>query len=132
MVFTTLAHLMDVEFLREAYFSLRKDAAPGVDDVTHSDYAIDLGNNLEGLHRRLKEKGYRATPAKRVWIDMQAHLYLLFFSFHCYEKISDNLISSFIYQVSNSSQLAKSFAKDKLAEVSTEHKEQLNRTGELI
>ena len=69
MVFTTLAHHMDVEFLREAYFSLKKDAAPGVDEVTHSDYANDLGNNLKDLHERLKENRYRASPARRVWID---------------------------------------------------------------
>jgi hypothetical protein len=30
-VFTTLAHHMDVEFLREAYRCTRKDSAPGVD-----------------------------------------------------------------------------------------------------
>jgi hypothetical protein len=63
---------------------------------------------------------------------MQAHLYLLCFSYHCYEQISDNLISSFIYQVTHSSQLAKIFAKEKIAEVSTENKEQLNQTGEII
>jgi hypothetical protein len=34
MVFTTLAHLMDVDFLREAYQRTRKDSAPGIDGVT--------------------------------------------------------------------------------------------------
>ena len=34
MVFTTLAHLMDVDFLREAYHRTRKDSAPGIDGVT--------------------------------------------------------------------------------------------------
>jgi hypothetical protein len=34
MVFTTLAHHIDVEFLREAYRLTRKDAAPGIDQVT--------------------------------------------------------------------------------------------------
>jgi hypothetical protein len=33
-VFTTLAHLMEVDFLREAYRRTRKDSAPGVDGVT--------------------------------------------------------------------------------------------------
>ena len=33
-VFTTLAHLIDVDFLKEAYRRTRKDAAPGVDGVT--------------------------------------------------------------------------------------------------
>src|SRR5581483_6134952 len=34
MVFTTLAHLMDVDFLREAYHRTRKDSAPGSEGVT--------------------------------------------------------------------------------------------------
>jgi hypothetical protein len=34
MVFTTLAHLMDEELLREAYERTRKDSSPGVDGVT--------------------------------------------------------------------------------------------------
>jgi hypothetical protein len=34
MVFSTLAHLIDVDFLREAYRLTRKDKAPGVDKVT--------------------------------------------------------------------------------------------------
>jgi len=33
-VFTTLAHLIDVEFLTEAFHRTRKNAAPGVDGVT--------------------------------------------------------------------------------------------------
>ena len=99
-------------------------------------YSCDFLPSLEISHENIKHYASLAEyyPIHRLqnMPRMQAHLYLLCFSFHCYEKISDNLISSFIYQVSNSSQLAKSFAKDKIAEVSTEHKEQLNRTGELI
>ena len=34
MVFTTLAHLMDEDFLTEAFHQLRKDAAAGIDEVT--------------------------------------------------------------------------------------------------
>ena len=34
MVFTTLAHRIDVAFLREAYRRVRKDAAAGIDSVT--------------------------------------------------------------------------------------------------
>ena len=30
-VFTSLAHLIDVDFLKEAYRRTRKDASPGVD-----------------------------------------------------------------------------------------------------
>ena len=34
MVFTTLAHLIDEEFLKKAFQQLRKNAAAGVDQIT--------------------------------------------------------------------------------------------------
>jgi RNA-directed DNA polymerase len=69
MVFTTLAHHIDVDFLREAYLRLKKNAASGVDKVSHKDYASDLEKNLVDLHDRLNANRYRAMPTKRVWID---------------------------------------------------------------
>lgn len=68
MVFTTLAHLIDVEFLREAYKLIRKDAAPGIDRVTAEGYASNLDENLVGLHARLEGGRYNAPPVYRVWI----------------------------------------------------------------
>ncbi len=53
-VFTTLIHRMDVDFLREAYYRLRKDGAPGLSGVTAKDYGKDLEANLIDLHERLK------------------------------------------------------------------------------
>jgi hypothetical protein len=41
-VFTTLAHHIDVELLREAYRLTRKDGAPGVDGQTAETYAEHL------------------------------------------------------------------------------------------
>ncbi len=67
-VFTSLAHLMDVDFLEEAFRRLRKDGASGIDDVTAADYKKDLKSNLKDLHSRLVSKRYRAHPVKRVWI----------------------------------------------------------------
>jgi len=67
MVFTTLAHLMDEEFLKEAFGQLRKNAAAGVDQVTAKEYAEDLEGNIRDLHKRLVEKKYKAQPAKRAW-----------------------------------------------------------------
>ena len=54
MVFTTLAHRMDVDFLREAYHRTRKDSAPGIDGVTAEQYAEHLEENLRDLHERLR------------------------------------------------------------------------------
>ena len=53
MVFTTLAHLMDEDFLTEAFHQLRKDAAAGIDEMTVTEYAVNLGERITDLHRRL-------------------------------------------------------------------------------
>lgn len=69
MTFTTLAHLIDVEFLGVAFQQLRKDAAPGVDGTTAGKYAENLGENLRDLHERMRSGRYKATPVKRIWLD---------------------------------------------------------------
>ena len=71
IVFTTLAHLMDVDFLWEAYRQTRKNASPGVDKVTAKDYAENLEANLFDLHMRLKSGRYFAPPVERVWLDKE-------------------------------------------------------------
>jgi RNA-directed DNA polymerase len=68
MVFTTLAHLMDEDFLTEGFHQLRKDAAAGTDEVTVVEYAVNLKERITDLHRRLVTGLYRAQPARRVWI----------------------------------------------------------------
>ena len=68
-VFTSLAHLIDVDFLKEAYRRTRKDASPGVDGVTAKEYAENLDGNLEALYERLKSGRYKAPPVKRVWLE---------------------------------------------------------------
>ena len=54
MAFTTLAHYIDLDWLREAYHRTRKDGAVGVDEQTASEYAVDLEANLESLLQRAK------------------------------------------------------------------------------
>ena len=65
---TTLLHHVNVETLREAFFSLKKRAAVGVDQVTWGDYAADLDQNLTDLHARVHRGAYRALPSRRVYI----------------------------------------------------------------
>ena len=69
--FTSLAHLLTVELLGEAYRLLRKDASPGVDGQTAGEYEEELGKNLRELHQRLREGRYRAQPVKRVYIEKE-------------------------------------------------------------
>ena len=71
MQFTAIFHLIDVNFLREAYTQLRKDAAPGVSGQTAQNYAECLEENLIYLHKRLKEMHYKAPPVKRQWIEKE-------------------------------------------------------------
>jgi RNA-directed DNA polymerase len=68
MAFTTLAHYIDVDWLRQAYHRTRKDGAVGVDEQTASEYAVDLEANLESLLQRAKSGSYHAPPVRRVWI----------------------------------------------------------------
>ena len=68
MVFTTLAHHIDIDWLREAYRRTRKDGASGVDRQTAEQYAENLEDNLRGLLERAKSGTYRAPPVRRVHI----------------------------------------------------------------
>ena len=70
-VFTTLAHLIDVDFLREAYRHTSKSSAPGIDGVTAQQYAEHLDENLHDLHERLRSGRYQAMPVERVWIEQE-------------------------------------------------------------
>ena len=54
MAFTSLAYLMDIEWLHEAYRRTRKDGAVGVDGVTAEEYEQDLEGNLQSLLDRAK------------------------------------------------------------------------------
>ena len=69
MRFTALLHhVYNLETLREAYFGLKRDAAPGVDGETWQHYGEDLEANLQDLSARLKRGAYRAKPVRRVYI----------------------------------------------------------------
>lgn len=67
--FTTLLHhIYDQNTLREAYFGLKRDAAPGVDGEMWRRYGEELESNLRGLSERLKCGAYRAKPVRRTFI----------------------------------------------------------------
>ena len=65
---TTLAHHIDIEFLRVAFERTRKDGATGVDGQTAEDYEKNLESNLRSLLDRFKSGTYRAPPVRRVHI----------------------------------------------------------------
>ncbi len=60
MAFTSLAYLMDINWLKEAYQRTRKDGAVGVDGVTAEEYEQDLESNLQSLLDRANSGAYQA------------------------------------------------------------------------
>src|SRR3990172_7297355 len=70
MRFTALLHhVYNPDTLREAYYGLKRDAAPGLDGMTWRDYGEHLEENLQDLAGRLKRGAYRAKPTRRAYID---------------------------------------------------------------
>lgn len=66
--FTSLAHLLNVDYLRDCYESLNRNKAVGIDNVSWKDYGENLKGNLERLVWKLKRKKYNPIPARRVYI----------------------------------------------------------------
>jgi RNA-directed DNA polymerase len=66
--FTALLHHIDTDLLRQAYFWLKPEAAPGVDGVTWKAYGQGLEAQLEDLHARIHRGSYRAQPSRRQYI----------------------------------------------------------------
>jgi group II intron reverse transcriptase/maturase len=66
--FTALLHHITPEALRESYYALRRNAAPGVDGCTWAEYLEGLEERLKELHERVHKGTYRALPSRRVYI----------------------------------------------------------------
>src|SRR5262249_540772 len=66
--FFSIAHLITVEKMCEAFRSLRKDASAGIDGVTYEQYEANAEENIRQLHQRLKGGKYQVQPLRRVYI----------------------------------------------------------------
>ncbi len=66
--FTALLHHVNVETLRMAYYALKRNAAPGVDGLTWTDYEAELEPRLADLHGRVHRGAYRPQPSRRTYI----------------------------------------------------------------
>src|SRR5262245_51812703 len=67
-VLFSLNHVIDFEWMREAYIRTRKDGATGIDGVTAQDYEANLEANLRDLLERIKSGRYQAPPVRRTYI----------------------------------------------------------------
>jgi retron-type reverse transcriptase len=65
---STLHHVIDLEWMKEAWRVTRKDGAPGIDGMMEVDYAKNLEANLLDLLGRIKSGRYQAPPVRRAYI----------------------------------------------------------------
>ncbi len=66
--FTALLHHITLDLLRESFEGLKRQAAPGVDGVTWTQYAEGMDERLNDLLTRVHGGSYRAQPSKRAYI----------------------------------------------------------------
>jgi len=67
--FTTLwHHVYHIDCLWDAYLSIKRHAAPGVDEQTWQQYGEDLEANLHDLSGRLQRGAYQAKPVLRTYV----------------------------------------------------------------
>jgi len=66
--FTSLAHLLTPEFLRETWETINPDGAGGVDGESIEQFESELELRIQEICARLKAGAYRAPPVRRVEI----------------------------------------------------------------
>jgi RNA-directed DNA polymerase len=66
--FTALLHHVTVRQLQESYSALKRNARPGVDEMTWKNYGTELNANLKCLHEKVHAGKFKALPSKRCYI----------------------------------------------------------------
>jgi RNA-directed DNA polymerase len=66
--FTTWLHHLTVELLRDSYYALKREAAPGVDGMRWAEYEDGVEPGLRDLHERVHRGSYRAQPSRRIYL----------------------------------------------------------------
>jgi hypothetical protein len=61
------AYHLTIDVLWATFFSLKKSAAPGVDEMTGTEYVEGLEENLSVLYSRVQTGAYRALPAGNIF-----------------------------------------------------------------
>jgi len=61
-------HLITEDSLLACFGDWKRNKAPGIDEVTMTEYEANLEENVKKLHARLKARQYRPRPVKRVYI----------------------------------------------------------------
>src|SRR5499427_6952491 len=66
--FTSLAHLLTPEFLKETWGKMNRQASGGVDGQSAEQFGSELETQVEAICTQLKEGTYHAPPVRRVEI----------------------------------------------------------------
>lgn len=66
--FTSLAHLLTPEFLKETWKQMNRHAASGIDGESSEQFESELEQRVEEISRQLRAGTYRAPPVRRVEI----------------------------------------------------------------
>jgi Retron-type reverse transcriptase len=66
--FTALLHHVNERLLTDSFYRLKREAAPGVDRVTWSEYEQGVESRITDLHDRVHRGAYRAQPSRRVYM----------------------------------------------------------------
>ena len=66
--FTSLAHIITPEFLKETWSLMNRKGASGVDGETTVEFECGIDERIRGIWERLKANQYKAPPVRRVEI----------------------------------------------------------------
>jgi group II intron reverse transcriptase/maturase len=68
LCFNNLLHHITPELLRQSFYDLKRNAAPGIDGVRWREYEAGLDERLKHLHAQIHRGSYRALPVRRTYI----------------------------------------------------------------
>jgi len=91
-----------------------------------------LGISNESIKYYASLVNYYSVYKLKRFDESTAHVYLLCFVYHRYQKLHDNLMSSLIHHVRRYLEAAKGVAKDRVYESRSEGNEDLDRAGQVL
>jgi TnpA family transposase len=92
----------------------------------------DLGISQESVKYYASLVSYYSVYKLKRFEEATAHVYLLCFVYHRYQRVHDNLMSSLIHHVRRYHEAAKTVAKDRVYASRSEGNEDLDRAGQVL
>ena len=92
----------------------------------------DLGISQESVKYYASLVSYYSVYKLKRFEEATAHVYLLCFVYHRYQRVHDNLLSSLIHHVRRYQEAAKTVAKERVYASHSEGNEDLDRAGQVL